>query len=89
MELLPFEKIAEVLEKQFTRIMGEETYKVKRAELKAMENLAGKKEYEMVPVWVVDMEINDNGDIRNFQNFLMLRQRRSIFSNEEIFKCRF
>ena len=68
-ELLPFEKIAEVLEKQFTRIMGEETYKVKRAELKAMENLAGKKEYEMVPVWVIDMEINDNGDIRNFQKF--------------------
>lgn len=68
-ELLPFEKIAEVLEKQFTRIMGEETYKVKRAELKAMENLAGKKEYEMVPVWIIDMEINDNGDIRNFQKF--------------------
>lgn len=68
-ELLPFEKIAEVLENQFTRIMGEETYKVKRAELKAMENLAGKKEYEMVPVWVIDMEINDNGDIRNFQKF--------------------
>lgn len=68
-ELLPFEKIAEVLEKQFTRIMGKETYKVKRAELKAMENLAGKKEYEMVPVWIIDMEINDNGDIRNFQKF--------------------
>lgn len=68
-ELLPFEKIAEVLEKQFTRIMGEETYKVKRAELKAMENLAGKKEYEMVPVWIIDMEINDSGDIRNFQKF--------------------
>lgn len=68
-ELLPFEKIADVLEEQFTRIMGEETYKVKRAELKAMENLVEKKDYQMVPVWVINMEVNDNGDIRTFQKF--------------------
>lgn len=66
-ELVPFEKIAESLEIQLSSILGNQTYTVKSAELKAMENQTGQESYEMVPIWIIRAEINDGGNVYQFQ----------------------
>ncbi|MDO4337430.1 MAG: hypothetical protein Q4C91_04985 [Eubacteriales bacterium] len=66
-ELVPFEKIAEALEIQLTSILGDQTYTVKSAELKAMERLTGQDSYEMVPIWIIRVETNDSGETYQFQ----------------------
>lgn len=77
-ELQPFEKIADALEVQFSRLLGEETYRIGLAELKAMEKMTGADSYEMVPVWIVHGEIHEDGETRQFQKVFDARTAEEI-----------
>lgn len=67
--LLPFEDIATAVKNELNQILGEQKYIVKRAELKAMENMTGKISYEMLPIWVLTIEAQNSQGIREYQMF--------------------
>lgn len=78
LRLKTFDEIAEALETQFSNVLGTANYKVKRAELKAMEKMTGKDSYTMTPVWVIHIETEDEDGVRQFQKILDGETAREI-----------
>lgn len=60
-DLKPFEEIAEVIETKYGMLLDGSTYSVNQATLYYMENRMNDEQYEVIPVWIFNIEDNETG----------------------------